>query len=152
MPKARFTDDVLGPVCRDEKNGWWQFDAGPVAGRPLPCVLITWQASPSAKCLRHVRQTVLWLRANEPQLRRRVAAGMLNYLNREYIAEPGKDQVDSAETIEAAIRIAEVTFVEAEPARVGYETLGLLRRCGWETGISIEIDAKGHVVEGPEPS
>lgn len=149
MVEAWVTDDVLGPVTRDPANGWWQFDVDLPSGPRLHGVIMTREACPPAGCLRHIRQVVLWVRANEPQFRRRVAAGMIEYLEREYIREPGKDDVDSADTIEANIRISDATFYEEEPARVCYEARGLLSECGW-TGVVVEIDAAGQFVSGPE--
>jgi hypothetical protein len=139
-------------VAWDDENEWWTFDGGPFDGRPLPCVLLARQSPPPGECLEHARRLVLWLRANERQLRRSVAARMVEYLEREFFREPGKDIDVAPEKVEPNIRIAEVTFIETKPARVDYASLGPLARLDWrwKGGISVEVDGAGGVVRGPE--
>src|SRR5262249_12891808 len=117
---------------------------------PLPCFLLARQSPPPEDCLEHVRQIVRWLRANERELRRRVAVGMVEYLAREYVREPGKDEDDAPEKIEPNIRIAEVEFIETWPARIDYAATGPLARMAWpwRAGVSVAVDRVDVVVRG----
>src|SRR5947208_2484325 len=122
MEGAGFTDPFLGAVAWDDDNEWWTFDGGPIDGQPVVCYLLARQSPPPEDCLEHVRQVVRWLRANERQFRRTVALGMIEYVMRNYIREPGKDEDDTLEKVEPYIHLDEVEFIETRPARIDYRT------------------------------
>jgi hypothetical protein len=153
MEGAGFTDPFLGPVAWDDDNEWWTFDGGLVDRQPVVCYLLARQSPPPADCLEHVRQIVRWLRENERELRRTVALGMINWVAREYIREPGKDEDDSLEKVDPFIHIDEMEFIETNPARINYATtehLALMSPLSWGGGVSVAVDRTGAVVRGPE--
>lgn len=153
MEGVGFTDPALGSVSWDDDNEWWTFDGGLIDGRSVVCYLLARQSPPPQECLDHVRQTLRWLRENEPQFRRAVALGMIDWVAREYIREPGKDQDDTLEKVEPYLHVAEVEFIESNPARIDYGTtahLAEMSRLSWGGGVSVAVDRSGIVTRGPE--
>jgi hypothetical protein len=153
MEGAAFTDPFLGLVTWDDDNEWWTFDGGPIDGRPVVCYLLARQSPPPESCLEHVRQIVRWLRENESHLRRTVALGMIEWVDRNYIREPGKDQEDTLDKVEPYIHPAEVEFIETNAARINFATsahLARMSQLSWGGGVSVAVDRMGAMVRGPE--
>lgn len=153
MEGTGFADPFLGPVAWDHENEWWTFDARLADGPPVVCYLLARQSPPPEDCLDHVRQIVAWLRENQRPLRRTVALGMIDWVAREYIREPGKDEDDTLEKVEPYLQVDEVEFIETNPARINYaptEHLARMSRRTWGGGVAVGVDRTGAVVRGPE--
>jgi hypothetical protein len=101
-------------------------------------------ALPSEEWRRLIRACVVWLRANEPQLRQRVAADMFDYWCQTY--RDDEDEVDSPEAFAAAISTTAVNFSEGRQAEVFYDDAGLFGN----HGIWVEVNAAGEFVRGPD--
>ena len=84
------------------------------------CCLLARQSLAPESSLQHVRQIVRWPRENERHLRRTVALDMIEWVDRKYIRQPGKDQEDFLEKVEPYIHPAEMEFIETNAARVNY--------------------------------
>jgi hypothetical protein len=140
------SDDVLGPVAWDSEYRWWTFDAGAPGGPPLRGKIIpeVEGALPSAEWLRLIRECLVWVRANEPQLRRRVAEDMFDYWCQTY--RDDEDEVDTPEAFAAAITTTAVNFSEGGQAEVFYDDAGLFGN----HGIWVEVNAGGEFVRGPD--
>jgi hypothetical protein len=153
MKGAGFTDPVLGPVTWDDDNDWWTFVGRLTDGQPVVCYLLARQSPPPEDCLGHVRQILQWLRENERQFRRTVAPGMIDWVDREYIREPGRDEDDTLEKVEPFIHVDEIEFIETSPARIDFATtehLAMMSPLSWGGGVSVAVDRMGTVVRGPE--
>jgi hypothetical protein len=146
MPPTFPSDDILGPVTWDEEYRWWKFEAGPTGGPPIRGKIIPEDegALPSEEWLRLIRACVVWLRANEPQLRHRVAADMFDYWCQTY--RDDEDEVDSPEAFAAAIRTTGLNFTEGGRAEVFYDDAGLFGN----HGIWVEVNPAGEFVRGPD--
>lgn len=140
-------DGTLGPITWDEQHRWWRFkialpDGRSVRGKILP---ETEGEFPDEQWLQLIRESVLWVQANEKELRYRVAEDMFDYWLQTYYDEE-EDEVESPEEFAEEISISGINFHEQRPAEVWYDDAGLFGN----HGIHVEIDTEGQFVDGPE--
>jgi hypothetical protein len=140
------SDDILGPATWLERDRAWKFDVvliegSSIVGQILPEIE---GAIPSEDWLRLIRKCVIWLRANEPELRRRVSEDMFDYWCETYCR--AEDEVNTPEEFAATIRTIGINFSEGGQAEVFYDDNGLFG----DHGIWVEINEVGEFVQGPD--
>jgi hypothetical protein len=142
-----FDDPVLGRVEWNAKRKGWDFNAGPVAGRPIPASYdpADYRLPPTEHGWDGVRACVLWVRANEPSARAYLTEQLFDgWLSGWYDEEI--DEVNSPEGFRDALSLSGINFYDDQEARLIYNDGGLFGG----HGFSLQVNAAGQFVAGPD--
>jgi hypothetical protein len=144
VAELTFTDEILGLLTWNGEYDW-EFEIGLPDGR----LIHVWSPPnsemerPSGEWLDWLRACVSWVRANEPDLRQRVADQMFNW----WVDRFGHDDaVDNPEAFADRLYVTMINFPQDDPANIFYGSEPLLG-----SGlIWAKIDSDGSLCREPE--
>lgn len=142
-----FEDPVLGRVTWNTERKCWDFDAGPVAGRPIPASYdpADIRLPPAEQGWDGVRACVRWVRANEPAARAYMTERLFRGW-REGWYDEDIDDVTTPEGFREKLELSGINFYDDQEARLIYDDGGLFGG----HGFSLQVNAAGEFVAGPD--
>jgi hypothetical protein len=140
-------DPILGVLTWDDKDRWWRFDAGPVAGRSIGAIAgpePNWDPV-SEDSLKWMRACVQWIRANVPAIREYIAREMFDWWLDSYYDEE-IDEVTTPEGFRDTIELDGISFYANGKASVVYNDHNLVGG----HAICLSVGPNGEFSDGPD--
>ena len=151
LESGRWEDPTLGAIVwyplGDDDNGFWEFEAGPVGGHSVTGVVVpkvAWEPIAPGE-LPRIRQTVQWVRANDPAIRAHIATQMWEWWSEEYCDSPDLEEVATPEAFRDTLELEVIRFEPGADVFLDYADHGLVQ--GY--GIRIYVSPDGRFTDRP---